>query len=162
MSSITLSNSKPITYNLPIAGFGRRFGAVFIDLFLFIVLVFLLKIALPDFSNFWFFEKATPFITGNNNTNWVLSKSSLMGLWIIYSIIMDCSTMQGTVGKQIMHIIVTDNNGNRITLFRSLHRNLFKIISFVVIGFGFIYVLVDKKNRGWHDIAADTLVIQNP
>lgn len=159
MPDTTLSNSIQGMYSLPIANFGRRFGAAFLDLLLLTFLVFLLKFAFPDFSNILFFKKATPFMT-NNATNWVLSRSSLIGVWIIYSMIMESTAMQGTIGKQVMGIMVADIEGNRITLPRSIGRNLFKIVSYAILGLGFVYVLLDNKRRGWHDIVANTLVIQ--
>ncbi len=160
MADITLINSMYRKDSLVSSNFGRRFGAAFIDLFFLTILIFLLKMAFPDFSNLWFFTKASPFLT-ENSTNWVLSQSSLIGMWIIYSIIMDCTSLQGTVGKQVMGIRVTDNAGNRITILRSLNRNLFKIVSYAIFGLGFLNVLADSKKRGWHDIVANTLVIQN-
>ena len=159
MADITLINRKYRKDSSASSNFGRRFGAAFIDLFFLSILIFLLKIALPDFSNLWFFTKSSPFLT-ENSTNWALSQSSLIGIWIIYSFIMDCTSLQGTVGKQVMGIIVTDNAGNRITLLQSLNRNLFKIVSYAIFGLGFLNVLADSKKRGWHDIVANTLVVQ--
>ncbi len=143
------------------ANFGRRLNAAFIDLFLLTLLVFLFKLAIPNISNTLFFYKTTPpFKEGI--TIWVLSKSSLIGIWIIYSIIMDCSTLQGTLGKQMMRVIVTDENGKRVTVAKSIKRNLFKIVSFTFAGLGFLFILIDKKNRSWHDNFANTLIIQKP
>jgi uncharacterized RDD family membrane protein YckC len=138
--------------------FTIRLYAALIDFLLLTILIFIIKIAFPDFSNILFFNKAEPFVT-NNATNWVLNRSSLIGVWIIYSIIVDCSTMKGTIGKQMMNIQVTDEDGNRISIKMSIARNLFKIISYAIAGLGFFNVLFDKKKRGWHDRFANTLVI---
>ncbi|WP_127844581.1 RDD family protein [Psychroflexus aestuariivivens] len=143
------------------ATFTIRLYAALIDFFILTILIFVIKTGFPDFSNTLFFNKAEPFVTGNTK-NWVLSKSSLIGVWIIYSIIVDCSTAQGTLGKQMMNIQVTDENGNRISLKKSIARNLFKFISYAIIGLGFLNVLFDKKKRGWHDRFANTLVINEP
>ena len=145
-------------YIFSTAKFTTRLYATFIDFFVLTILIFLLKITFPDISNTMFFNKAKPFLT-ENTTNWVLSKTSLIVVWIIYSIIMDCSSMQGTLGKQIMNIIVSDENGNRISLKRSITRNLFKIISYATAGIGFLNILFNKKKQGWHDRFANTLVI---
>ncbi len=151
----------PATYIALSATFGQRFSAAFIDLFLLTILMFLVKISFPDFGNMLFFEKASPFVT-DNGVNWVLNKSSLIVVWIFYSLIMDSTVMQGTIGKQAMGILVTDETGKRISFSRSAARNLFKIVSYAMLGFGFIYVLWDKKSRGWHDVFANTLVIKKP
>ena len=156
-----MNNKRHEIAGLYTANFGRRFFAAFIDLIMLTILIFILKISFPDFSNMWFFKKASPFVTGNA-TNWVLSRSSLIVLWIIYSIIMDCTSMRGTLGKQLMHVVVSDENGNCITLPRSLARNSFKVVSYAIAGLGFLWMLVDKKSRRWHDIVANTLVLNKP
>jgi uncharacterized RDD family membrane protein YckC len=74
---------------------------------------------------------------------------------------MDCSQLQGTVGKLCMGLMVTDEVGKRISFKKSLVRNLLKIVSYIVLGLGFIYALFDKKKRGWHDLLAGTMVIKN-
>lgn len=143
------------------ATFTIRLYAALIDFFILTILIFFFKTTFPDISNILFFNKAEPFIT-DNTTNWVLSRSSLIGVWIIYSIIVDCSTVKGTFGKQMMNIQVTDENGNRISIKKSIARNLFKFISYAIAGLGFFNVLFDKKKRGWHDRFANTLVINEP
>lgn len=140
--------------------FGLRFFAALIDLTLLSILIFLLKLVLPEFSNFWFFEKVShdPF---EGYTHWVMKRSSLIVLWCLYSIFMDCSQLQGTVGKQWMGLMVTDEVGKRISFKKSLVRNLLKIVSYIALGLGFIYALFDKKKRGWHDLLAGSMVLKN-
>ncbi len=145
--------------SLTYANFGGRLSATLIDLFMLTILVFLFKIAFPDISNVLFFKKTTPSVIGGI-THWVLIKSSVIWVWIIYSMIMDCTAMQGTVGKQIMKIMVTDGNGDQLTVLKSIKRNLLKVISFTFAGLGFLFILIDKDNKGWHDRIANTLVIQ--
>lgn len=151
--------ARPSFSRLTTANFGSRLSATIIDLFLLTILVFLFKIAFPDISNVLFFKKNAPPVTGGL-TQWVLIKSSVIWVWIIYSMIMDCTAMQGTVGKQIMRIIVTNDHGNRLTIIESIKRNLFKVISYTFAGLGFLFILIDKDNKGWHDRIANTLVIQ--
>ena len=140
------------------AKFTTRLYATLIDFFVLTILFFLLKITFPDISNILFFNEAKPFLT-ENTTHLVLSKASLIGVWIMYSIIMDSSSMQGTLGKQLMNIIVCDENGNRISLKKSITRNLFKAISYAIAGIGFLNILFNQKNQGWHDRFANTLII---
>ena len=47
-------------------------------------------------------------------------------------------------------IEVTDENGSRLTTGKSIARNLTKIISYIAIFLGFLWVLFDKERRGWH------------
>lgn len=79
----------------------------------------------------------------------------------IYDIIADCSKMQGTIGKKLMDIKVTDDYGVRLTFASSLVRNLSKIISNATLGFGYIYCFFNKKNQCLHDVIAGTLVTKD-
>ena len=81
-------------------------------------------------------------------------------IWILYSLFADASSLQGTLGKKIMKIKVVDEVGQRITFKKSVLRNLFKIICAIPIHLGFIWILFNKKRRGWHDMVAKTYVIE--
>ena len=80
-------------------------------------------------------------------------------IWVIYCIFSESSVKQGTLGKNIMGIKVVDMNGDRLSFNKSLIRNISKILSLVVIALGFIWILFDKYNRGWHDLLAKTYVM---
>lgn len=79
---------------------------------------------------------------------------------IIYSIFMESSTMQGTFGKKLMGIRVVDLTGNKISLKKSTIRNLSKILSYLILGLGFAWILFDKNKQGWHDKIANTYVVK--
>ena len=80
-------------------------------------------------------------------------------IWLIYCAIMESSNKQGTFGKYIMGIKVVDENGDRLTLQRSIKRSSSKILSYVVMLLGFIWILFDKKRQGWHDKLNKTFVV---
>ena len=79
----------------------------------------------------------------------------------IYGVFTECSSWQGTIGKKILNIKVTDMGGRKITLFISLVRNGAKILSVLPLFFGYLYSFLNKKQQCWHDIAANTLVIKD-
>jgi uncharacterized RDD family membrane protein YckC len=58
-----------------------------------------------------------------------------------------------------MGIKVVDENGDRMTLSKSVGRNLSKVLSYFVIFLGFIWILFDKKKQGWHDKINKTFVV---
>ena len=58
-----------------------------------------------------------------------------------------------------MGIKVIDESGNRMTLSKSIGRNTSKILSYLVISLGFIWILFDKKKQGWHDKMNKTFVV---
>jgi len=86
---------------------------------------------------------------------------SVLIIKLIYGSFAEASTSQGTVGKRLMNIKVTDLEGNRVSLGKSLIRNFSKILSVIPVFFGYLYSFLNKKNQCWHDIAANTLVIKD-
>ena len=79
---------------------------------------------------------------------------------ILYHTLFECSARQGTPGKQIMKIYVTDMDGNRLTFIRSLGRYLCKIVSAGVAMIGFVMIFFTRYNQGLHDMLAATLVLE--
>ncbi len=92
---------------------------------------------------------------------------SLAGLGIIpeakfiYSIVMESSIRQGTWGKVLMGLKVSDEKGNPITFSRSLVRNLSKILSTATLGLGYLMGFFDKRQQCLHDRIAGTVVIKD-
>ncbi|KLT65990.1 RDD family protein [Pedobacter sp. BMA] len=80
---------------------------------------------------------------------------------IIYSIFAESSLRQGTLGKRILSIKVTDLEGSRISFGKSLARNICRMFSVLPLFFGYLYCFLNKKNQCWHDIAAETLVVKD-
>lgn len=92
---------------------------------------------------------------------------SLAGLAIIpvakmiYSILMEASARQGTWGKVLLGLKVSDEQGVPIKSGRSILRNLSKILSAGTIGIGYIIGFFDKRQQCLHDRIAGTLVIRD-
>ena len=86
---------------------------------------------------------------------------SIILLKYVYGSLAEASKTQGTIGKKLLNIKVTDLNGNRISLGRSFLRNCAKVLSVIPVFFGYLYSFLNKKQQCWHDIAANTLVIKD-
>lgn len=80
-----------------------------------------------------------------------------VGYWL-YEALLTASSWQGTIGKRILRLKVTDEAGNRISFGRSTGRFFAKILSYVTLWIGFIMVAFTDKKRGLHDILAGTVV----
>ena len=80
---------------------------------------------------------------------------------LIYGSFAEASAKQATIGKKLINIKVTDLEGSRISIGRSLIRNFSKILSVIPVFFGYLYSFLNKKNQCWHDVAANTLVIKD-
>ncbi len=77
---------------------------------------------------------------------------AFVGNWI-YEALLTSSSWQGTIGKHILHLKVTDESFGRST-----GRYFAKILSGLVMYVGFIMIGFTDRKRGMHDLLAGTLV----
>lgn len=134
------------------AGFLSRVGALILDS------VFLALITLiPAFG----IGIASVMIFGPDaGANVAGAIGNLFGLivGVTYYVGLETSAKQATWGKQIVGIKVTDLNGRRITVGRSLGRYFAKVLSGCTI-IGWFLPLFTEKKQALHDIVAGTLVL---
>ena len=64
-----------------------------------------------------------------------------------------------TPGKILLGLRIVRTDGRRLGVGRALVRYVGYWISAVALGLGFLWVLVDRRRRAWHDMIADTSVI---
>jgi uncharacterized RDD family membrane protein YckC len=95
---------------------------------------------------------------------------NMLFVWMEFFLIVQCfyvtflesSSYQGTFGKMIFGLSVTDIAGSRISVIRAFVRGLGLIISFLLFCSGYILILFTKNKQGLHDIIAATYVIHRP
>ena len=80
---------------------------------------------------------------------------------LVYGMIMESSSRQGTYGKSLMGIKVSDESGSRITSGQSVIRNLSKLLCMFTLGIGYLTGFFDKRQQCLHDKIAGTLVIKD-
>ncbi|WP_443937974.1 RDD family protein [Pedobacter sp. MW01-1-1] len=133
------------------ASFDQRLLASVIDFF-FIFLLYCIVI-LISFA----------FIEGKDERlmAFLLPLPSILVIKTVYGILAEASSAQASIGKRLVSIKVTDMEGSRISMGKSMGRNLAKIFSVLPAFFGYLYSFLNKKNQCWHDIAAETLVIKD-
>ena len=78
--------------------------------------------------------------------------------WMYYAFC-ESSAWQATIGKLALGIRVTDLQGRRLTLARSLARYPGMILSSLILGIGFLMVGWTQRKQGLHDMIAGTLVL---
>jgi len=132
------------------ASFDQRLLASVIDYF--ILTMFYIFLMLVSFI---FIEDKTARISIG-----VLLMPIIPLLKFLYGVFAESSASQGTVGKRLLNIKVTDMGGRRISLSVAFGRNAAKIISVLPLFFGYLYSFLNKKQQCWHDIAANTLVVK--
>jgi len=143
------------------AGFWIRWVAYLLDsiitgaLFVPIFIVFLLPT----------FVKAVNQINAEEPTEDLFKAIALMipvllAIRWLYEALTTCSTWQGTVGKRVLRLKVTDEAGNRISFGRSTGRYFSKLLSRAIMSIGFFMIGFTDRKRGLHDMIAGTLVIR--
>ena len=79
---------------------------------------------------------------------------------LLYEIVLTSSSWQGTIGKKLLRLKVTDDFGNRISIGRSTGRFFAKILSGLASNIGFIMIAFMDRKRGLHDVIAKTQVLR--
>lgn len=162
------------------AGFWQRFGAYLLD---YAILGF---IRLILFVPVWFFFLYGYFseidysnqhnftsVVSQHSSDFYFSESifafiiffiilfsviNIIGEWLYFAL-MESSTKQGTLGKIIIGIKVTDINGNRISFGRASGRFFGKYLSGLILCIGYIMAAFTEKKQALHDILANCLVV---
>lgn len=84
---------------------------------------------------------------------------SVLAGWLYYAIC-ESSSWQGSVGKKVLGIRVTDMYGQRIGFGKATGRHFGKILSGLTLGVGFIMIAFTERKQGLHDQMAGTLVLK--
>jgi uncharacterized RDD family membrane protein YckC len=98
-----------------------------------------------------------------------VNKVALHDLWFTLWLLAVCFAYLGscwryggmTVGMRAWKIVLIRDNGQTISWPRCLGRFLVGLLSLSILGLGVFWALVDRKKRGWHDLAAHTLLIRS-
>jgi len=147
-----LTNAVNSTQTIAYAGFWLRVLASIIDGF-----IVNLIIALFSFLYLWFFVKNNDSFAGNTQA---VVRIFYFIVWIIYCPFIE-SRGGATLGKKIIGLKVLNGNGEPVGFFRSLGRNLAKIISSLILMIGFMMAGFTKKKQGLHDFIAGCIVIKS-
>ncbi len=78
----------------------------------------------------------------------------------LYEALLTSSHWQATVGKRALGIVVTDENGERISFLRATGRHFGKWISGLLLFAGYLIQPFTPKRQALHDILAGTLVVK--
>jgi uncharacterized RDD family membrane protein YckC len=79
--------------------------------------------------------------------------------WLYYAGL-ESSAWQGTVGKRLLRLVVTDQYGRRIQFGRATGRFFAKIVSALALLVGYLMILFTERRQGLHDLMAGTLVVR--
>jgi len=143
---------QPLPVSLCYAGFWRRVVAYLVDRFL----LGAVNLAL---CLFYIFMSGIDW--QGDGLRIVSLTSALFGFLLkwLYFTVAESSSMQATLGKALIGIKVTDEQGSRISLGRANGRYWAKILSALTFGIGFIMAGFTQRKQALHDLLARTLVV---
>ena len=64
-----------------------------------------------------------------------------------------------TLGMKAWKVRVTDRRGGPISWWQALLRFLVALASWGLVGLGFLWALVDRERRTWHDLYSETRLV---
>ena len=131
------------------AGFWARLVAVLIDT---LVLTGVMAILLPIF----FDQSIGAYLTDETPEAGPQLLDSVLSLLYAAGLIAIFAT---TAGKRAFRMYVIRADGTRVGFWRALGRELAKIVSFLLLGIGFLMIAFRADKRGLHDLIADTAVV---
>jgi len=86
-------------------------------------------------------------------------RAALLAVTALYFVV-SWSRGGQTIGMRAWRLRVIDADGKSLAWARSLLRFAVMLVSLGALGLGFVWCLVDRERRGWHDIAAKSLVVR--
>lgn len=133
------------------AGFWIRTGASIIDSILILIII-------------------GPILTVIYGIDYWVSESSIHGIWDIlfnyvlpaFAVIIFWIYKSATPGKLATKITIVDaKTGGKPSTGQLIGRYLGYYVSIIPLFLGIIWVGIDKRKQGWHDMLAGTVVIRN-
>jgi len=82
-----------------------------------------------------------------------------IGFAWLYAAGLESSRWQGTIGKHIMGLVVTDTAGRRLGFLQATGRHAAKYLSALPLFLGFMAALFNPQRLTWHDRLAGTRVV---
>ena len=61
-----------------------------------------------------------------------------------------------TLGMRAWRLMLFSEDGGPVTLRQALARYLTAVVSLAAFGLGYLWILLDKQKRSWHDLASHT------
>jgi len=134
------------------AGFSRRLLASVVDLGVTSLVFFALAIILPILLGPWLGVPRGSVILASGAVAW------LVIAWLYWAL-MESSSKQATVGKEMLGIVVTDAEGNRMSFRKATVRHVGKLASALPALAGFVMIGFTARKQALHDLVTGSLVV---
>jgi uncharacterized RDD family membrane protein YckC len=138
----------------------KRLLAIIYDLFLLIAVFFAVGIPLSILTTFIF--NAGDAITEEHRFYLLNQIIILASLFIASLFFYGWFWTHGgqTLGMKTWRIMLISNNAQKISWKQAMQRYFAAILSWLVLGMGFLLSLLDDKKRCWHDMLSGSYLVQ--
>ena len=85
---------------------------------------------------------------------------SIPFLFVLYETILISQWKGQTIGKKIMGLKVVAVSGEPVDWVKAFVRSIGRVLSALVLGLGYLWMLWDSNSQTWHDKLADTYVVE--
>ncbi len=106
-------------------------------------------------------QDAWKFYTGDSPQATALLLLIQLVSWLYFATF-ESSPWQATPGKKVLGLRVTDLEGKRLSFIRASGRYFGKLISWLLLGLGFVLAGFTEKKQALHDMLARCLVLRDP
>ena len=102
-------------------------------------------------------------VTGDGSTVGGFGSLIALGILVAYCIVALVLFTRGTTpGKHLLHMRIIKENGADAGFWTMLGREwIGKWISGMIFSLGYVWILIDKENQGWHDKILATYVVES-
>lgn len=135
-------------YKMKTANPWKRLGAFFLDSIIGFILLMIVSAAFPDKGESYDLARG-------------LGVFGVFGLGILYFTFMESTSLQATLGKLALGMVVTDKSGAKLGFGQALVRGILKVLtSIFTLNLGFAAVLINKDGSAIHDSVAGSIVAE--
>lgn len=135
----------------------KRFIAYFVDILIVIILTFVLYFIIQMFSLFVGTLNGLDFVR-RYYYYFVLGEFVLINF--IYFTVLPSTSFSSTFGQLLLGLRQVDQNGERLTYFKSFLKFIASFLSKIIIYIGYIIVFFTQNNRPLHEIITKTYLIE--
>jgi len=79
-------------------------------------------------------------------------------VFLLYNAAFECSPFQATPGKALLQLKISSVDGQRISFWKAVLRNLIKPFSIIMLFMGYIMMFFNKKSQTLHDLITNSIV----
>ncbi len=141
------------------APIAARFGAMLVDIALFLAIAGVLAVILAMFTGGSLQSESYRYLTNVMWPEFWIYWLVLPTGFLAYHTLMVAMSGQ-TVGKRLAGVIVLDADGTILETNQALKRALGQLLSLVPAGLGFLWALWDGNHETWHDKLAQTVAFR--